>query len=74
MAKRIERDPATRILNLAQQAAKYLDSVGEHKRANDVRALTRANYGYRSTVQQLHRDNMALRETIAGMKKGASHV
>lgn len=45
----------------ARKVAAFLDSIGEHKRANDVRRVCRSNDSYRITLQQLHRDNMALR-------------
>lgn len=46
----------------ARKVADFLDSIGEHKRANDVRRVCRSNDSYRVTLQTLHRDNMALRE------------
>lgn len=46
----------------AMAVAKFLDGIGEHKRANDVRRICRSNASYRTTLQMLHRDNMALRK------------
>lgn len=45
----------------AREVADFLDGIGEHKRANDVRRVCRSNDSYRVTLQQLHKDNMALR-------------
>lgn len=55
-------DKALKCVAEARSVAEFLDSIGEHKRANDVRAVCRSNDGYRVTLQQLHRDNMALRQ------------
>lgn len=46
----------------AREVADFLDSIGEHKRANDVRSVCRSNDSYRVTLAQLHSDNMALRQ------------
>ena len=48
----------------AHSVADYLDGIGEHKRANDVRSLCRSNLTFRTTLQQLHRDNMELRAQL----------
>jgi hypothetical protein len=45
----------------AREVADFLDSIGEHKRANDVRSVCRSNDSYRVTLARLHSDNMALR-------------
>ncbi|WP_305096500.1 hypothetical protein [Croceibacterium aestuarii] len=45
----------------ARDVALFLDSIDEHKRANDVRRVCRSNDSYRVTLSQLHKDNMALR-------------
>jgi len=55
----------------ARKVADFLDSIGEHKRANDVRHVCRSNDSYRVTLGTLHRDNMALR--AASTPKGAQH-
>jgi len=39
----------------------FLESIGETKRANDVRAVCRSLTTARVTMSALHRDNMALR-------------
>lgn len=52
---------ADRRVQVAREAADYLDSIGERKRANDVRSVCRANASYKTTLAQLHRDNMDLR-------------
>jgi hypothetical protein len=57
---------ADRRVELAREAAAFLDSIGEHKRANDVRSVCVANASYKVTLATLHRDNMALRERLAG--------
>lgn len=56
---------ADRRVELAREAAAFLDSVGEHKRANDVRSLCVANASYKVTLSQLHKDNMILRSASA---------
>src|SRR5688500_7026878 len=45
----------------ARDVAAFLDWIGEHKRANDVRRVCRSNDSYRVTLATLHRDNMDLR-------------
>lgn len=52
-------------IEAAREAAKYLDGIGQHKFANDVRSVCRSNDSYRVTLAQLHRDNMELREGAA---------
>ena len=54
-------EKAVQAVVAARAAADFLDSIGEHKRANDVRRVCRGNDSYRITLQTLHRDNMALR-------------
>lgn len=49
----------------AIRVAEWLETNGQHKRANDVRRVCRSNDAYRGTLQQLHRDNMALRKQLA---------
>jgi hypothetical protein len=49
-------------IKAAREVADFLDSLGEHKRANDVRALCRSNDSLRTTCSLLHRDNAQLRE------------
>ncbi|MBL4858666.1 MAG: hypothetical protein JKY36_05650 [Erythrobacter sp.] len=46
----------------AREVADFLDSIGEHKRANDVRRVCRSNDSYRGTLSVLHRDNQLLRK------------
>lgn len=45
----------------AREVAGFLDSIGEHKRANDVRSVCKSLSTARTTMAALHRDNMALR-------------
>ena len=46
----------------AKNVAAFLDTIGEHKRANDVRKLCRSNAQLRVTARALLSDNIALRE------------
>lgn len=55
-------------VNMAKQAAKYLDGIGEAKRAEDVRALVRSNQGFSTEVQRLNRDIQQMRQRIAQME------
>ena len=64
-------DRPTLIINLARQAADCLAAHGDHKRAEDVRALIRSNAGLRTRLQQLQRENLSLR---AGQKGEGEHV
>ena len=50
----------------ARDVAEFLDGIGQHKRANDVRRVCRSNDTYRTTLQALHRDNMDLRRKLQG--------
>ncbi|MGE4324123.1 MAG: hypothetical protein AB7E60_13995 [Sphingobium sp.] len=52
-----------RTANQAERVADYLDGIGEPKRAEDVRALIRSHLATRTTLQQVHGDNLALRST-----------
>lgn len=52
---------AETIVAEARKVADFLDSIGEPKRANDVRRVCKSNDTYRNTLRMLHRDNMALR-------------
>lgn len=45
----------------ARDAADYLDTLGQHKWANDIRSLCRSMDTCRVTMSQLHKDNMTLR-------------
>lgn len=45
----------------AREVADWLDQHGEHKRANDVRAVCRSLDSAITTCATLHRDNMKLR-------------
>lgn len=45
----------------AYDVAAWLEQQGEHKRANDVRAVCRSLSTARITMATLHRDNMELR-------------
>lgn len=44
----------------AIEVAQFLDSIGEHKRANDVRAIYRSLASARSTLSTIHSDNLRL--------------
>ena len=55
---------ACRHTSAAREVAAWLDDQGEHKRANDVRAICRSLSTARVTMGHLHRDNMALRKQI----------
>lgn len=46
----------------AKDVADFLDTLFEHKRANDVRALCRSNMGLLETCKRLSADNARLRE------------
>lgn len=48
----------------AKRVATFLDTIGEHKRANDVRKLCRSNAQLRVTARALLSDNMTLREQV----------
>lgn len=48
-------------LRAARETASFLDSIGERKRANDVRNVCRSLDTARITLSQLHNDNMQLR-------------
>lgn len=52
---------AERHTRAAGEVAEFLDSIGEPKRANDVRAVVRSLSTARVTMAALHRDNMDLR-------------
>ncbi len=52
---------AERHSKAAREAAEFLDSIGEYKRANDVRAVVNSLSTARVTMAALHRDNMELR-------------
>lgn len=52
---------ADKRVEMARKTADFLDGIGEHKRANDVRSVCVANSSYKTTLAQLHRDNMRLR-------------
>lgn len=56
---------AIRAVADAKKVAEFLESGGQHKRANDIRRVCRSNETYRATLGQLHRDNMALRAELA---------
>jgi hypothetical protein len=58
----------------ARKVADFLDSIGEHKRANDVRQVCRSNDGYRQTLAKLHKDNMALKAREETGKHASSHL
>lgn len=45
----------------AREVVAFLDSIGEPKRANDVRFVLRSLATARATMGVLHRDNMELR-------------
>jgi hypothetical protein len=55
---------SVRAVDDARKVADFLDSIGEHKRANDVRHVCRSNDSFRITLKTLHCDNMALREKL----------
>lgn len=50
----------------AREAADYLESLGQHKRAEDIRAACRSLASARATLKTLHRDNMEIRAQLAG--------
>lgn len=52
---------AERHTRAALDVAAWLDSIGEPKRANDVRSVCRSLSTARVTMAALHRDNMELR-------------
>lgn len=49
----------------ARKVAEHLDTIGEHKRANDIRRLCRSNSSMRTTLKLLRQDNMELRAKIS---------
>lgn len=53
---------ATRRIEAAREVADWLEEAGEHFKAEAVRSLCRACSTYQTTLSQLHRDNMALRD------------
>lgn len=57
-------------VNQAMGVANYLDGIGEPKRANDIRRVCRSNGAYRTTLSQLHRENLQLRATVAKLMMG----
>lgn len=58
----------------AMNVADWLDSIGEHKRANDIRAVCRSLSTARATMSALHQDNMALRQGIDQPPKSVHQV
>jgi hypothetical protein len=48
----------------AQKVADFLDTIGQHKRSNDIRRLCRSNSGMRTCLKLLRQDNMELRAKI----------
>lgn len=48
----------------ALAVAQFLDSIGEHKRANDVRRVCRSLAGTQATLKVAYRDNMKLRQEL----------
>lgn len=55
---------AKRRIEEAREAADFLASIGEHKRAECVRSVCRANSSYAVTLAQLHGDNAGLRAQL----------
>lgn len=53
----------------AREVATWLDSIGEHKRANDVRNVCRSLDTARNALSQLHKDNMELRRKLAPLSQ-----
>ena len=56
---------AERHYEAALDVADWLDGQGDHFRANAIRAVCRSLRTSSSTLSQLHRDNMDLREQLA---------
>jgi predicted anti-sigma-YlaC factor YlaD len=54
---------ASRRIEIALDVADRLEAAGEHFDAEAVRSLCRACRSYQTTLGQLHKDNMALRES-----------
>lgn len=63
-------DRPTLAINLARQAADCLAAHGDHKRAEDVRALIRSNTALRIRLKQLQSENMLMRAIQKGEGDG----
>jgi hypothetical protein len=59
-------DRAERKVRAAQAAADFLDEIGCHGMAGDVRSVCRSNGSYRETCRRLYLDNVALRKARNG--------
>lgn len=58
----------------AYAVADWLATIGQHKRAEDVRRVCRQNSSYRETCSRLHTENAHLREQLdARIRAGRPH-
>lgn len=52
----------------AMQTARFLESIGAPFEAAAVKRVCKSNSSYRTTLAQLHKDNMDLRAQLAAKK------